>query len=64
MVKQTEKTQTISYRPDSGIRQAVLQLSEEHDRSINWMLNEIVKKGLACLAAQKSQAQANGHAEH
>jgi hypothetical protein len=45
-----------SYRPSPAVREAVSRLSTEQDRSINWMLDELVKKGLATIAAETKNA--------
>lgn len=47
-----------SYRPSPEVREAVSRLSTEQDRSINWMLDELVKRGLASLAVQNRNAPA------
>lgn len=52
-----------SYRPSPEVREAVSRLATEHDRSINWMLDELVKYGLTSFAAQKKNAPAVTAAE-
>lgn len=52
-----------SYRPSPEVREAVSRLSTEQDRSINWMLDDLVKRGLAALVAQKENAPAAVTAE-
>lgn len=46
----------ISYRPTQEIREAVGRLTALQDRSINWMLNDLVTRGLASLEAAKEIA--------
>jgi hypothetical protein len=41
--------ETITFRPDKGIRECLEDLKEKEDRSLSWLINKLLREGLANL---------------
>jgi predicted transcriptional regulator len=41
-----DKPRTLTFQPDEGIRELLEKIAEEKDRSLSWVVNAYLRKGL------------------
>ena len=49
--------ETITFRPDKGIRECLEDLKEKEDRSLSWLINKLLREGLANLGYLKAESK-------
>lgn len=49
--------ETITFRPDKGIRECLEDLKEKEDRSLSWLINKLLREGLVNLGYLEAESK-------